>query len=44
MKAQDFITSWWFIYSFQGMEATGSFDYKLDFAYNKNKPINWFWQ
>jgi hypothetical protein len=36
MKAQDFyLITWWFIYSFQGMEA---FDYKLDFAYNKNKP------
>jgi hypothetical protein len=24
--------------------ATGSFDYKLDFAYNKTNRINWFWQ
>ena len=40
MKAQDFITSLpdGLFTHFQGMEATGSFDYKLDFAYNKNKP------
>jgi hypothetical protein len=38
-KAQDFITSLpdGLFTHFQGMEATGSFDYKLDFAYNK-KP------
>ena len=40
MKAQDFITSLpdGLFTHFQGMEATGTFDYKLDFAYNINKP------
>ncbi|WP_348798144.1 biosynthetic peptidoglycan transglycosylase [Flavobacterium adhaerens] len=40
MKAQDFITSLpdGLFTHFQGMEATGNFDYKLDFMYNKNKP------
>ena len=40
MKAQDFITSLpdGLFTHFQGMEATGTFDYKLDFAFNKNKP------
>ena len=40
MKAQDFITSLpdGLFTHFQGMEATGTFDYKLDFAYNQNKP------
>ena len=40
MKAQDFIVSLpdgLFIH-FQGMEATGNFNYKLDFKFNKNKP------
>jgi hypothetical protein len=39
MKAQDFITSLpdGLFTHFQGMEATGSFDYKLDFAYNKKQ-------
>jgi hypothetical protein len=43
MKAQDFITSLpdGLFTHFQGM-ATGSFDYKLDFAYNKTNRINWF--
>lgn len=40
MKAQDFITSLpdGLFTHFQGMEAEGTFDYYLDFAYNKNKP------
>ena len=40
MKAQDFITSLpdGLFTHFKGMEATGTFDYKLDFAYNINKP------
>jgi hypothetical protein len=40
MKAQDFISSLpdGLFTHFQGMEATGSFDYKLDFMFNKNKP------
>lgn len=40
MKAQDFITSLpdGLFTNFQGMKATGTFDYKLNFAYNKNKP------
>ncbi|CAN1574748.1 Glycosyl transferase, family 51 [Flavobacteriaceae bacterium] len=40
MKAQDFITSLpdGLFTHFQGMEATGDFDYKLDFKFNKNKP------
>ncbi|HEY0091646.1 MAG TPA: biosynthetic peptidoglycan transglycosylase [Flavobacterium sp.] len=40
MKAQDFITSLpkGLFPHFEGMEAEGSFDYKLDFMYNKNKP------
>ena len=40
MKVQDFITSLpeGLFTHFQGMEATGTFDYKLDFAFNKNKP------
>lgn len=40
MKAQDFITSLpdGLFTHFQGMEATGNFDYKLDFKFNKNKP------
>jgi len=40
MKTQDFITSLpdGLFTHFQGMEATGDFDYKLDFMYNKNKP------
>ena len=40
MKAQDFITSLpdGLFPHFQGMEATGTFDYKLDFAFNQNKP------
>ncbi|ESU29025.1 penicillin-binding protein [Flavobacterium limnosediminis JC2902] len=40
MKAQDFITSLpqGLFTHFEGMEADGSFDYKLDFEYNKNKP------
>jgi hypothetical protein len=39
MKAQDFITSLpdGLFTHFQGMEATGSFDYKLDFAIKKTK-------
>jgi hypothetical protein len=40
MKAQDFITSLpdGLFTHFQGMEATGNFDYKLDFMFNKNRP------
>lgn len=40
MKAQDFITSLpdGLFTNFQGMKATGTFDYKLNFAFNKNKP------
>lgn len=40
MKAQDFITSLpkGLFTHFEGMEAKGNFDYKLDFKYNKNKP------
>ena len=40
MKAQDFITSLpdGLFTHFEGMEATGNFDYKLNFKFNKNKP------
>lgn len=40
MKAQDFIISLpdGLFTHFQGMQATGNFDYKLDFKFNKNKP------
>ena len=40
MQAQDFIISLpdGLFTHFQGMEATGNFDYKLDFKFNKNKP------
>lgn len=40
MKAQDFISSLpdGLFTHFQGMEAEGTFDYKLDFRFNKNKP------
>lgn len=40
MQAQDFIVSLpdGLFTNFQGMEATGVFDYKLDFKFNKNKP------
>jgi len=40
MKAQDFINSLpeGLFSNFEGMVAEGSFDYKLDFMYNKNKP------
>ena len=40
MKAQDFITSLpdGLFTHFQGMEAEGNFEYKLDFMFNKNKP------
>ena len=40
MKAQDFISSLpdGLFTHFQGMQAEGNFDYKLDFAFNKNKP------
>lgn len=40
MKAQDYINSLpkGLFTHFEGMEATGSFDYHLDFVYNKNKP------
>ena len=40
MKAQDFIASLpdGLFTHFQGMEAEGNFEYKLDFAFNKNKP------
>ena len=40
MKAQDFIVSLpdGLFTHFQGMEATGNFDYNLDFKFNKNKP------
>lgn len=40
MKTQDFITSLpdGLFTHFQGMEATGDFDYKLDFMFNKNRP------
>jgi hypothetical protein len=42
MKAQDFITSLpdGLFTHFQGSH--WSFDYKLDFAYNKTNQINWF--
>lgn len=40
MKAQDFISSLpdGLFTHFQGMEAEGTFDYNLNFKYNKNKP------
>lgn len=40
MKAQDFINSLpqGLFTHFVGMEATGSFDYRLNFSFNKNKP------
>lgn len=40
MNAQDFITSLpeGLFSHFEGMEAEGDFDYKLDFMFNKNKP------
>jgi len=40
IKTQDFITSLpdGLFTHFQGMEATGDFDYNLDFMFNKNKP------
>ena len=40
MKAQDFIVSLpdGLFTHFQGMEAQGNFEYKLDFMFNKNKP------
>ncbi|WPR72114.1 biosynthetic peptidoglycan transglycosylase [Flavobacterium sp. NG2] len=40
MKAQDFITSLpdGLFTNFQGMEATGNFEYKLNFKFNQNKP------
>jgi hypothetical protein len=40
MKAQDFIVSLpdGLFTHFQGMEAEGNFEYKLDFMFNKNKP------
>ena len=40
MTAQDFIVSLpdGLFTHFQGMEATGNFNYKLDFKFNKNKP------
>ncbi|TGD57562.1 transglycosylase domain-containing protein [Flavobacterium humi] len=40
MKAQDFIGSLpeGLFTHFEGMEAEGDFDYKLNFKYNKNKP------
>ena len=40
MKAQSFINSLpdGLFTNFQGMQAEGNFDYKLNFEYNKNKP------
>ena len=40
MQAQDFISSLpdGLFSHFQGMEAEGNFEYKLDFMFNKNKP------
>ena len=40
MNAQDFITSLpdGLFANFQGMKASGTIDYKLDFAFNQNKP------
>jgi hypothetical protein len=40
MKAQDFISSLpdGLFTNFQGMQAEGTFDYTLDFKFNKNKP------
>lgn len=40
IKAQDFITSLpnGLFTHFEGMEAKGDFDYRLDFEFNKNKP------
>jgi hypothetical protein len=42
MLAQDFITSLpeGLFTHFKGMEAMGSFEYRLDFVYNENKPQN----
>lgn len=39
-KAQDFISSLpnGLFTHFEGMEATGNFEYRLDFIFNKNKP------
>jgi hypothetical protein len=38
MQAQDFITSCLPVcLHFEGMEAIGSFGYRLDFLFNKNK-------
>ena len=40
MQAQDFISSLpdGLFTNVQGMLASGNFDYKLDFMFNKNKP------
>jgi hypothetical protein len=39
MKSQDFISSLLMACThFQGMQTEGTFDYKLDFKFNKNKP------
>jgi hypothetical protein len=40
MKAQDFISSLpdGLFTNFQGMKAEGTFEYKLDFKFNRNKP------
>lgn len=42
MVAQDFISSLpeGLFSHFKGMETTGSFEYRLDFVYNENKPQN----
>ncbi len=42
MKAQDFIESLpaGLFTNFEGMQAEGSFDYRLNFMYNKSKPNN----
>jgi hypothetical protein len=44
MKAQDFITSLpdGLFTHFQGMQTEGTFDYKLDFKFNKTNPTNSF--
>jgi hypothetical protein len=39
MKAQDFIPDGLFTH-FQGMEAEGTFDYELDFKFNKTNQNN----
>jgi hypothetical protein len=43
MKSQDFISSlWWLVYPFSRNANRGTFDYKLDFKFNKTNPTNSF--